>query len=117
MKRNWDTIRRILLAVEQLPDENSQINSHELPGIDPVEAAYHMRLLRDAGLIDGGCRKATGPAWCYATGLTWSGHEFLDRIRTDTTWNRIKTTARDKSLDMSFDTLMAVARWLMEQAL
>lgn len=117
MKRNWDTIRRILLAVEQLPDENSQINSHELSGIDPVEAAYHMRLLRDAGLIEGGCRKATGPTWCYATGLTWAGHEFLDRIRTDTAWNRIKTTARDKSLDMSFDTLMAVARWLMEQAL
>lgn len=117
MKRNWDTIRRILLAVEQLPDENSQINSHELPGIDPVEAAYHMRLLRDAGLIEGGCRKATGPTWCYATGLTWAGHEFLDRIRTDTAWNRIKATARDKSLDMSFDSLMAVAKWLMEQAL
>lgn len=117
MKRNWDTVRRILLAVEQLPDENSQINSHEITGIDPVEAAYHMRLMRDAGLITGGCREALGPSWCYATGLTWDGHEFLDRIRSDTAWNRIKTAAREKSMDMSFDTIMALARWLMEQAL
>lgn len=117
MKRNWDTIRRILLAVEQLPDENSRIINYALPGIDPDEAAYHMRLLLDAGLIDGLCRNDTVPSWCYATGLTWAWHEFLDRIRTDTAWNRIKTTASDKSLDMSFDTLMAVARWLMEQAL
>lgn len=117
MKRNWDTVRRILLAVEQLPDENSQIDSHELTGIDPVEAAYHMRLMRDAGLILGGCRDAIGPAWCYATGLTWAGHEFLDRIRSDTAWNRIKKTAREKSLDMSFDSIVALAKWMVEQSL
>ena len=117
MKRNWDTVRRILLAVEQLPDENSQIGSNEITGIDPVEGAYHMRLMRDAGLITGGCREALGPSWCYATGLTWDGHEFLDRIRSDTAWNRIKTAARDKRMDMSVDSIMALARWLMEQAL
>jgi hypothetical protein len=117
MKRNWDTVRRILIAVEQLPDEASQISSHELQGIDPDEAAYHMRLMRDAGLITGGCREALGPAWCYATGLTWNGHEFLDRIRNDGTWNRIKTTVRERGADMSFDGIVAVAKWLVEQAL
>ena len=106
MKRNWDTVRRILLAVEQLPDENSDA----LQSSDPLEMAYHIGLLRDAGLIE-------ESRFMTSHVLTWAGHEFLDRIRTDTAWNRIKTTARDKSLDMSFDTLMAVARWLMEQAL
>jgi len=117
MKRNWDTVRRILLAVEQLPDENSQINSHEVSGIEPVEAAYHMRLMRDAGLITGGCREATGPAWCYATGLTWAGHEFLDSIRSDNTWHRIKTSGRDRGIDLTLDSIVALARWIMEQAL
>ena len=117
MQRNWDTIRRILLAIEQLPDENSQIGSSEIQGIDPEEAAYHLRLLLNAGLIEGGCRKAIGPPWCYATGLTWSGHEFLDRVRSDNHWNRIKISIREKGMDMSFESIMAIARWLMEQAL
>lgn len=117
MKRNWDTVRRILLAIEQLPDENSQLGSSEIQGIDPDEAAYHMRLMVDAGFINGGCRHAMGPAWCYATSLTWNGHEFLDRIRSDTQWNRIKSSIREKGMDMSFEGIMAIARWLMEQAL
>ncbi len=117
MKLNWDTVRRILLAVEQLPDETSRITSDEMAGIDPVEAAYHLRRLRDAGLIEGGCREAMGPAWCYATGLTWAGHLYLDGIRSDTTWNRVKTAAREKGLDMSFNSITALAKWLLEQAL
>lgn len=117
MKRDWDIVRRLLLAIEQLPDENSQITSDAVSGIDPVEAAYHLRLMRDAGLITGGCREALGPSWCYATGLTWNGHEFLDRIRSDTTWHRIKTTAREKSLDMSSHSILAVAQWLTGQGL
>lgn len=117
MKLNWDTMRRILLAVEALPDEDSQITSHELPGIEPPVAAYHLRQLRAAGLIEGGCSQTTGPAWCHATGLTWNGHLYLDGIRSDTTWQRVKTTARDKGLDMSFTSIMALAKWLVEQAL
>lgn len=117
MKRNWDTVRRVLLAVEDLPNENSQINSHELEGIDPIEAAYHMRLMRDAGLITGGCREAIGPPWCYATGMTWDGHEFLDSIRSDTAWNRVKQTAQDKGMELSFNSIVALAKWLLEQAL
>ena len=81
MQRDWDTVRRILLAVEALPTESSQVDSAEIPGIEQEAAAYHLRLLLEAGLIKGGCRSALGPAWCYATALTWAGHEFLDTIR------------------------------------
>ena len=118
MKLNWDTVRRILLAVEALPDENSMIKSHKITGIDPVDAAYHMRLMRDAGLITGERIDSFGlPTWCYATGLTWDGHEFLGRIRSDTAWNRIKTAAREKDIPLGFDSIATLARWLIEQAL
>ncbi len=116
MKRDWDTIRRILLAIEQLPGEDSQLSSDQIPGLLPDEAAYHMRLLREAGLIEGGCRQATGPAWCYARALTWNGHELLDSIRADTAWQRIKTAAREKGVDMSLEAVMAIARSLLAQA-
>ena len=54
MKRNWETIRKILLAVEQLPDENGKVFSGRIPGIDPAEAKYHMRLLDEGGFGSSG---------------------------------------------------------------
>lgn len=111
MKRNWDIIRKILLRIEDLPDEHSQIDSDSLTGIDPTTAAYHLRLMRDASLIRGGCREAMGaPAFCYATAMTWQGHELLDAIRSESTWNRIKSSARDKGIDLTLSTLLALAQ-------
>lgn len=35
--------------------------------------------------------------------LTWEGHEFLDKIREDTIWNKTKDTIVDKGLPFAFD--------------
>lgn len=35
--------------------------------------------------------------------LTWEGHEFLDKIREDTIWNKTKDTIVDKGLPFVFD--------------
>lgn len=110
MKRNWDIVRKILLAVEALPDEGSQFNSGELIGHDNEIVAYQMRLLLEAKLIEGGCRNMTGPAWCYAIRLTWAGHEFLDNIRRDSVWNDIKNNAREKGVDLSLDVIKDTAK-------
>lgn len=79
MKRNWDTIRRILLAVEQIQDEEGRVYSNKLPGIDPVEARYHMRLLDEAGFLDAFFHDDDF-GW-FAFSLTWQGHDLLDQIR------------------------------------
>lgn len=113
MKRDWDTIRRILLKIEALPTEASQLNSNEIEGVDNEVAAYHMRLLLEAKLIEGACRDALGPAWCWAARLTWAGHEFLDQIRRDTHWQRIKQRARERAIDLSFESILALARQLL----
>jgi hypothetical protein len=62
-------------------------------------------LLINAGLIVGGCRSAVGPAWCYATELTWEGHEFLDNIKVDSTWTKVKEISKPKSLELSVDVI------------
>lgn len=113
MKRDWDLIRRLLIKIEALPTEASQLNSNEIEGVDPDAAAYHFRLLLEANLIQVGCRDALGPAWCYATRLTWSGHEFLDQIRRDTHWNGLKQRARERAIDLSFESILALARQLL----
>lgn len=109
MKRDWNVIRSILKAIEQLPDENSQIESSMIPEVDPVSAAYNMRLLRDAGLIKGGCRESIGMPYCFATSMTWEGHELLDTIRTDKAWSRIKSVALEKSIDLSLSSILQIA--------
>lgn len=113
MQRNWDIIRKILIAVESLPTEDSEINSTELQDIDAESVAYHMRLLLEAELIVGSCRDAMGPPLCRARRLTWEGHEFLDKIRNETLWRKIKATAREKGLDLSFTVIKDIAKDLI----
>lgn len=84
--------------------------SDGLEDVDSDVVAYHMELLINAGLIEGGCRKAVGPPWCYATQLTWAGHEFLDNIKTDSAWNKVKEIAKSKGLELSVDVIKAVAK-------
>ena len=113
MQRNWDIIRKILLAVEALPTEDSEINSTEFQDINSESVAYHMRLLLDAGLIVGSCRDAVGPPLCRARHLTWEGHEFLDKIRNESIWRKIKANARDKGIDLSFTVIKDLAKVLI----
>lgn len=114
MKRNWDVIRKILLKVESLPDEYSVILASDFE-IDQETVAYHMRILIQAGLIEGECNAAFSPAQCHITGLTWDGHEFLDRIKRENVWNKVKETARAKSIDLSFDIIKTIASSLLIQ--
>ena len=109
MLRNWDIIRKILLKIEQLPTEDSTFTSNELEGVDSESVAYHMRLLLESGLIIGGCREALGPPLCHASRLTWEGHEFLDKIKNEALWLKIKTTARTKSVELSFSVIKDLA--------
>ena len=38
-------------------------------------------------------------------GLTWKGHEFLDTIRSKSVWEKIKSAALEKGLELTFDTI------------
>lgn len=117
MQRNWDIIRKIMLQIELLPTEDSELNSDEINGIDNDTAAYHMRLLLEAGLIVGGCRNALGPPLCHAIRLTWTGHEFIDSIKRDTVWNKVKETAKVKGMELSFDVIRVAAKMTIESVL
>lgn len=55
MKRNWDTVRALLIAVESITDEHAVLNSQQVSGVDAVTATYHLRLMIEAGLIEGRC--------------------------------------------------------------
>src|SRR5690348_1702189 len=102
MHRDWDVVRKILIKIETtaMPGKGIDSDSLQADGLDRVVAAYHMGLLLNADLIDGEFTKTLdGTLWCYASGLTWEGHEFLDSIRQDSMWTKVKATAKNEGLD------------------
>jgi hypothetical protein len=123
MKRNWDTIRLILTKVEDKHDSSyALLLKHFEPfdNLDQFEISYHVRLLLEIGLVEGRIDGPVGggkPATFAILRLTWAGHEFLDSIRSDTVWNKTKETFTTKGLDMTFETIKAVAAAAMTSML
>jgi hypothetical protein len=110
MQRNWDLIRKILIQVESLGDTQSHVEEDSIEGFDREIVSYHINLLIDAGLVKGFCVKGIdGPLRCAASSMTWEGHEFLDKIRSSTIWNKTKSVAREKGLTLSFDIIKTIA--------
>lgn len=115
MQRNWEVIRMILLKVEALPTTNSSLTSGELDGVDAGTVGFNMGLLIDAGLLKGTCLDTGDGRFCHAMRLTWTGYEFLDEIRKDAAWEKIKETVENKGLDLTFDTVKMAGKWLLTQ--
>lgn len=114
MERNWEVVRAILLRLEALGDTSSMVHAGEVAPFDFEIVGYHMQIMQEAGLIEARVSEALGGAThVFASRLTWEGHEFLDRIRDQTLWNRVKASAREKGLAPSFDVITAIATTLV----
>jgi hypothetical protein len=100
MKRDWDCIRAILVALEDKADATDWMPPSAVPSFDALTVAYHMNLMIEAGLIEGTCRNAE---MCLAKSMKWEGHELLDKIRSETVWNQVKKMAREKGVALSFE--------------
>ena len=111
MKRDWDTIREILIKLEDAPTPSDTIQLSSFPMERADEISYHMELLIEAGLVDGHMSKTLGrgPQHFFASRLTWNGHEFLDSIRSDTVWQKTKKSFISNIVSMTFDLIKSVA--------
>jgi hypothetical protein len=118
MKRSWDTIREILLKSEELElDTTLRLSDFDEDRTD--EIAYHVKLLEESGLI-----KVSIVEFCGGAGihfdlerLTWSGHDFLDAVRNETTWSKTKAMISDKGGAMTFELIKSVAIALAKTAI
>lgn len=110
MKKDMDLIRTILLKIEEVYIDTA-IYDLEIDNYDNKTVAYHCKLLNNAGFIsDYGAQFADDELWSFGVGsLTWEGHEFLDKIRDDTVWNKTKTTILDNGLPMILDVVKNVS--------
>jgi hypothetical protein len=77
-----------LAGLEALGDAHSTLRADAVPSFDAEMVSYHMHLMMQAELVEGDCSHAlSGPLNCWATAMTWEGHELFDKIRSETVWN------------------------------
>ena len=106
MKRDMDLIRIILLSVEQ-----NHANKF-LSDYDEDTIKYHKALCIEADLVEGAILPSgTGnreiPSAVMIKKLTWSGHDFIDAIASDTNWTKVKDFLKDGGKQLTIETVKA----------
>lgn len=112
MERDMVLIRKILFAIEEKYTDRA-LSYHDLGLNDytPEVVAYHCSLLHDAQLVSSYVsRYADDRLYAFYVGrLTWEGHEFLDKIKNDTVWNKTLKVIKEKGLPLALDTVKDIA--------
>lgn len=119
MKRNFDLIRKLLFFFEER-DSFELLERPEVEGYSQEIIGYHLRLLYDADFLRCEPIKSSTSDRIIRVlpfELTWEGHEFLDKIRSENTWNKIKSYSKEKGLSLSFNIVSELAKRLAVIAL
>ncbi|KAA0089765.1 DUF2513 domain-containing protein [Paraburkholderia sp. T12-10] len=137
MKRDWDLLRKQLTDIEEgrdvladIPDAPKWTDDLTWEAYDDLakdqraieeRIAGHLELLIDSGYVEG-LQVLRGADNHFAYGssaprLTMAGHDLLDTMRSTTIWESIKSTARTKGIELTFDAIKALAGYALKHAL
>ena len=104
-----DLIRDILLEIEAQP-AGKLIRNITLPEKwSEEELVGHLRLINDAGLVDGKMEFFPEATLIAIHGLSNEGHDLLDSIRGETVWKKTKERVEEVGGSVALDTLKAIA--------
>nr|DAP60467.1 MAG TPA: Transcriptional regulator, MarR/EmrR family, emrR, transcriptional regulator, DNA-binding [Caudoviricetes sp.] len=113
MKLNIDCVRDVLLELETFTlgsyDSDSFIKSIEKYGNDNV--TYSLAKLTEAGYINAKYSRTMDgrPHFDDLYDITFSGHEFLEKIRSDGIWNNNIKPVLSQVGSKSFDMIIQVS--------
>jgi hypothetical protein len=134
MKRDWDLMRKILTDIEEDRDVLAEIPSEPKWADQPWEEyelqlreynsteeriAGHLEMLIENGYINGLTVSRTGSGrFGYsiaAPRLTMAGHDLLDTMRSPTIWESIKSNAKKRGIELTFDAIKALSGFALKQ--
>lgn len=103
MQRDMDLIRLLLL-------EKEGAKSIDLSKYSMDQKNYHLALLIEADLLQGkvhypSTKHTDIPDKVFVKRITWNGHEFLDKARNDTVWNKAKEIIKNKGASISIQAI------------
>lgn len=110
MKRDMDLVRLILLEIED-KFRSTALHNLAIDGYDTETVAYHCKILYEAGLIsDYKAQYADNEIYVFGVGsLTWDGNDFIEKIRDNSQWKKVKDTITQKGLPMVIETIKTIA--------
>lgn len=136
MKRDWDLLRKQLTDIEEerdpladFPDEPKyetqtwEEYEQQLKEYKAIENRLggHLELLVENGYIDGlqVIRSLDGGLHFGVANprLTMTGYDLLDTMRSSTVWDSIKTTAKDKGIELTFDSIKVLGTYAISKLL
>jgi hypothetical protein len=110
MKRDLELVRKILLAMEA-HHHGFAPESFTVAGYDQDVIDHHVWLMEQGGLVtavDSTVQQAPSPT-ALPQSITWDGHEFLDAVRNDKVWLRLKADLKDRGLALPFSLVQSLA--------
>jgi hypothetical protein len=110
MKRDMELVRAILLAMEAHASGFAP-DPFTIRGYDQETIQHHVWLMEQGGLVTASDVTVQGDASPVALpgSLTWAGHDFLDTVRTDKVWRKVKAELKDRGISLPFSLLQALA--------
>lgn len=115
MRLNYDLIRSMMLDIESEADGSGNIDpglfaKEYYPEVDEDIILYHIQYLKKAKLIE----PQTGYEFID---LTPEGHEFLNNIRSDKIWDKVKQKAYSCASSVSLAILAELAKKAVSAAI
>jgi len=117
MKRNWDVIREVLLVIEALDPKKFEGHHYDVAEDDEQRTAAHAVLLWKAGFVEGRSAGSDDGPYVIASGLTWQGHDLLQTIQSKPVWEKIKTTAQEKGVELTFEVVKRLGSMALDSIL
>ncbi len=121
MKRDMDLVRAIFLIAENHEDEYLQSSdfrrglSEQFPDLQwsNEKLVVHVRLLREARLVEAGFSSSFGGEDFYDLRLTWEGHEFIADASDPRVWEEAKSKGGEASFAVFKQILVEVAKKML----
>lgn len=111
MRRDMELIRRLLLCAE------AEQPVRLIEEYTPEQIRYHQMLAIDAGLLKGKHHaymnnSSNIPDSVFVEDVTWEGHDFLEAVRDDNNWVKLKKYLVESGKVVTLETLVAGAKVL-----
>ncbi|WP_312048009.1 DUF2513 domain-containing protein [Anaerotignum sp.] len=121
MKLDYDCVRDILISLESLLQfgkrfEAPSISLKQLSSYNQMQCyseqniVYCTQKLTEAGLIKVRILEANNLIYDISyNSITFSGHQYLDSIRSNAVWEKTKSSFLEKGISLTFDLIIKAA--------
>ena len=120
MQRDKDLVRKILLYVELNKEayyDNFSSDQIMIEGYGKEQIAYHCMLILQTGFLMAEDSTKNGSLRISIKGISWLGHEFLDLVRDEKIWNKIKETASEQGVALNTELIISISKDITNNAI